>query len=83
MQCNINAIVMLPTGGLLTGATVTADAKGCTTASGTCTINNVAPCGGTFTVTASYPNQDDVSGNVATNPNGGTSIVRLKFEPPW
>lgn len=81
-QCNIKAIVMLHTGALLTGATVTADGMSCTTSDGTCTIINVMPCGEVFTTTASYPQFPDVSQNVSTLPNGGTSQVQLRFPSP-
>jgi hypothetical protein len=79
-QCNIKAIVKLHTNVLVTGATVTADGKICTTSDGTCTINNVSPCGETFRVTASYSYLADVSNNVITYSNGGTSEVRLRFD---
>lgn len=81
-QCNIKAIVHLHNNSPLTGATVTADGKSCITSSGTCTINNVTPCGGTFTTTASYPHFPDVGKNVTTNTNGGTSQIQLKFPSP-
>jgi len=79
-RCNIKAIVTLHTGATAEGAIVTADGKVCTTSSGTCTINDVTPCGDVFTVTASYYIVSDVSTDVFTDPNGGTSEVRLKFE---
>jgi hypothetical protein len=81
-QCNIKAIVKLHTGGNVNGATVTANGKSCITSAGTCTINNVIPCGGTFTTTASYINFNDVGKHVTTFPSGGTSQVQLKFPSP-
>lgn len=81
-QCNIKAIVMLWSNAPITGATVTADGKSCITSVGTCTINNVTPCGGIFMTTASYLHQNDVGKNVTTYPNGGTSQIQLKFASP-
>lgn len=79
-QCNIKAIVSLHTGTVVTGAEVTADEKICTTSNGTCTINNVIPCGVNFKVTASYRDLNDVSNYATTYTTGGTSEVRLKFD---
>jgi hypothetical protein len=82
-QCNIKAFVKAHTGVNVTGATVTADGKSCITSAGTCTINNVTPCGGTVMTTAIYLPLGYVGKNVYTYHNGGTSQVQLMFPSPY
>jgi len=81
-QCNIKTTVKLWNHRLVTGATVTAGGEICNTSNGICTLYNVTPCGETFTTTASYTGQNDISKNVRTYPNGGTSEVTLMFPSP-
>ena len=81
-QCNITATVRLWNLTNVTGAIVTAGGMNCTTSKGICTIYNVIPCGETFTTTASYTGQPDVSADVRTSSGGGTSAVTLTFPSP-
>ena len=81
-QCNIITIVRIHTGAFVTGATVNTDGKSCTTLDGTCTINNVTPCGETFRVTAEYGVFGELSDYAITNPKGGTSQVEFRFDKP-